>query len=177
MSPSSGDLYLKPRGSLKAKEIWFEVRTGQTVEVTYIERVVRQANEEDLDAVLRVDQLAPIGHDRGPLLTLRLKSGDCLVYEYRSHILGYAVVTSRSFFERDFIELLAVAPDGRRAGVASALLRRAVSQSATPDIFTSTNQSNVPMLNLLNREGWKYSGQIEGIDDGDPELVFYTRSE
>ncbi len=33
------------------------------------------------------------------------------------------------------------------------------------------------MLSLLNRESWKYSGQIEGIDEGNPDLVFYKRSE
>lgn len=142
-----------------------------------MERVVSQAGVDDLIDVLRIDQLAPIGSNREPLLSLRVRSGECLVCEDEGDVVGYAVVTSCSFFERDFIELLAVAPGSRHTGVASALLRQAVSRSATVDIFTSTNQSNAPMLRLLNMEGWQHSGQVEGIDEGDPEIVFRIRSQ
>jgi hypothetical protein len=26
---------------------------------------------------------------------------------------------------------------------------------------------------LLEKAGWQFSGQLEGIDEGDPELVYY----
>ena len=29
------------------------------------------------------------------------------------------------------------------------------------------------MTELLAEAGWGFSGELEGIDDGDPELVFY----
>lgn len=141
-----------------------------------IDSAVRRATRADLDAVLRIDHLAPIGHERAPLLTLCVKSGECFIYEDRGHVSGYIVVRPRSFFERDFIEFLAVEPGVRRTGVASALLRSAVNRSATPDIFISTNRSNLPMRTLLTKEGWQFSGELEGIDEGDPELVFYRPS-
>jgi ribosomal protein S18 acetylase RimI-like enzyme len=140
------------------------------------ERIVRRATVDDLDAVLMVDRMAPIGHERGTLLTQRVASDQCLVCVDRGHVAGYVVITPRTFFERDFIEFLAVSPDFRRTGVASDLLQSAVRRSSTPAIFTSTNRSNLPMRELLIKEGWVFSGQIEGIDEGDPELVFYKRS-
>jgi GNAT superfamily N-acetyltransferase len=140
-----------------------------------IESVVRKASEEDLEPVLTIDQLAPVGHERRELLTRRVGTGECFVYEGQGVISGYVTVRPRSFFGRDFIELLAVAPDVRRKGVGSALLSRAVAQSTTPDVFISTNRSNLAMRSLLEKENWKFSGQLEGIDEGDPEFVFYKR--
>jgi hypothetical protein len=42
----------------------------------------------------------------------------------------------------------------------------------TAKLFTSTNQSNKPMQVLLNRLGYRPSGVIENLDEGDPELVY-----
>ena len=70
-------------------------------------------------------------------------------------------------------ELLCVSFSSRRSGVGSALLRRAVGMSSTERIFTSTNKSNAPMTGFLEKIGWRFSGELEGIDDGDPEMVYY----
>jgi GNAT superfamily N-acetyltransferase len=127
--------------------------------------------------VLTLDAVSPVGHPRGPLLTMRVQSGEVIIYEYLGRLSGYAVVRSRSFFGRDFVELLAVAPHERRHGIGSLLLQRAVDWSSTDRIFTSTNQSNVAMIGLLEKEDWHFSGQLEGIDEGDPEIVFYKNSQ
>jgi hypothetical protein len=29
------------------------------------------------------------------------------------------------------------------------------------------------MIDLLEKGGWRFSGQLDGIDDGDPELVYF----
>ena len=84
---------------------------------------------------------------------------------------GYAIV-SRRFFSRPFIELLAVAPDFRRAGVGGALLEACSAAFAGEILFTSTNQSNRPMQALLAKTGFAPSGVIENLDPGDPELVY-----
>jgi len=44
---------------------------------------------------------------------------------------------------------------------------------STERIFTSTNKSNAPMTGFLEKIGWRFSGELEGIDDGDPEMVYY----
>jgi GNAT superfamily N-acetyltransferase len=126
--------------------------------------------------VLELDRMAPVGHERGPLLAARVQSGEVTLFEREGRVSGYAVVRSHSFFGRDFVELLAVAGDERRHGVGGHLLQQAVGLSSTKRIFTSTNRSNTPMIGLLKKEGWQFSGQLEGIDEGDPELVYYKDS-
>jgi ribosomal protein S18 acetylase RimI-like enzyme len=152
----------------------FETKS-QNGGMSAVERVVRKASEEDLDAVLVIDNIAPVGHEHRELLTRRVETGECLVYAEHGVVAGYVTLGTRSFFGRDFIELLAVAPDERRRGVGRSLLRGAVDQSTTLDVFISTNRSNRPMRSLLEEEKWMFSGQLEGIDEGDPELVFYKR--
>jgi GNAT superfamily N-acetyltransferase len=134
---------------------------------------LRSATPEDLDSVLELDRAAPVGRERSEYLTARVHAGEVTVFERDGHLLGYAVRRPTSFFGRDFVDLLAVAVNSRRQGVGSALLERAVHSSSTSRIFTSTNRSNAGMTELLTKAGWGFSGELEGIDDGDPELVFY----
>jgi GNAT superfamily N-acetyltransferase len=134
---------------------------------------VRRASSEDVGALLEFDRVVPIGHERGPLLTARVNSGEVILWEREGLLSGYAVIGSRSFFGRDFVELLAVATSERRTGVGSLLLKEAVATSLTGRIFTSTNQSNIPMIRLLEKENWRFSGQLEGIDEGDPERIYF----
>jgi GNAT superfamily N-acetyltransferase len=141
--------------------------------MTSVRGTVRRATSADLDAVLDFDRIAPVGHERGPLLTARVLSGEVILYEHDARVSGYAVIRSHSFFGRDFVELLAVATSERRRGVGSLLLKEAVGLSSTTRIFTSTNRSNIQMIGLLEKEDWQFSGQLEGIDEGDPEKVYY----
>jgi hypothetical protein len=53
------------------------------------------------------------------------------------------------------------------------LIRAAVEFASTPRVFTSTNKSNTAMQALLRSEGWSWSGELVGLDEGDPELVYY----
>ena len=61
----------------------------------------------------------------------------------------------------------------RRQGTGRALLRAALHRASTPRVFTSTNESNGPMRALLVREGWTPAGVLTGLDEGDPEHVFF----
>jgi ribosomal protein S18 acetylase RimI-like enzyme len=89
-------------------------------------------------------------------------------------VRGFIVVRPAHFFGRDFIDLLAVGPASRRNGIGRLLLRHALATAATAQVFASTNVSNAPMRSLLHAENWSFSGQLDGLDDGDPELVFYN---
>ena len=130
----------------------------------------------DVDAVLGVKG-APSGYsDRASLVARRIESGDCLVSESDGVISGFLTVHRRSFFGRDFIELLTVDPAHRRQGIASDLLRTVSSSSTTSQLFISTNSSNVAMRDLLRKEQWLFSGELVGLDPGDPELVFYRNA-
>lgn len=105
-----------------------------------------------------------------------MESQEVFIAEEEGRLLGCAVLRTTSFFGRDFVDLMAVAVNERRRGVGSALLESVVKASSTDRVFTSTNRSNAPMIELLRKAGWSFSGELVGIDDDDPELVYYLDS-
>lgn len=139
---------------------------------------VRPAQAADAALVAAIDQASGITHAPHvpALIDELLALGLSWMAECDGRPAGYAIV-SRRFFSRPFIELLAVAPDFRRAGVAGALLEAGAAAFDGETLFTSTNQSNEPMQALLARTGFEPSGVIENLDRGDPELVYvrFTR--
>jgi len=95
----------------------------------------------------------------------------CWVAEQGNRIVGYGLL-ARNFFDRDFIELIYVAEDARRAGAGSSILAAIEHACHNAQIFTSTNESNAPMRTLLAKRGYTPSGRIENLIPGDPELIF-----
>jgi ribosomal protein S18 acetylase RimI-like enzyme len=136
---------------------------------------IRRAVADDIDGILRADHGATPG-DRGRADFLKrcLDLGECLIYLDHGAVAGFAVVRPAHFFGRDFIDLLMVDPARRRCGIGRNLLRAALAAAGTEQVFTSTNASNQPMRSLLQAEGWSFSGELDGLDEGDPELVFYS---
>jgi ribosomal protein S18 acetylase RimI-like enzyme len=138
---------------------------------------IRRAVADDIDGILRTDHRAADGDEsRAAFLRRSLDLGECLVYLDHGAIAGFVIVKPAHFFGRDFIELLVVDPAGRRCGIGRNLLRAALAAADTEQVFTSTNASNQPMRSLLQAEGWSFSGELNGLDEGDPELVFYSSS-
>lgn len=135
----------------------------------------RRAVTGDLPALLRIDPVAVSGdRERAEFLRHCLDLGECQVYVVAEVVAGFVIVLPAHFFGRDFVELLVVDPDRRRSGIGRILLREAVATAGTAQVFTSTNASNRPMRALLAAEDWSFSGGLGGLDEGDPELVFYT---
>jgi len=91
----------------------------------------------------------------------------------RSEIAGFVVLRPGHFYGRDFIDLLDVAPRWRRHGAGRALMRADLRSASTSRVFVSTNESNTPMRQLLHSERWTSSGVLTGLDEGDPEYVFF----
>jgi hypothetical protein len=40
-------------------------------------------------------------------------------------------------------------------------------------VFSSTNVSNTLMQSVFEAGGWTLSGQLDGLDEQDPELVYF----
>lgn len=121
----------------------------------------------DVDRLARIDDV-----ERIAFLREAVASGRCLIAETGS-IAGFVVSAPRHFFDRDFIELLMVRDDVRRLGVGQALLRAAVERAGTSRVFSSTNVSNAVMQSVFEAGGWTLSGQLGGLDEHDPELVYF----
>ena len=135
---------------------------------------VRRASAADLDEILEIDSRARAGDaERSADLTRAIVDGGCVVAVGDGRVVGYVMTKPRHFYGRDFVELLVVDERTRRRGVGRILLNSAVDAAATSTVFTSTNLSNAPMRALLEVEGWEFSGRLDGLDEGDPELVFF----
>ena len=130
---------------------------------------VRKAEPTDRDAVVAI---VGIDHHRRARLVSALKSGHCLVLDDGDGITGFVVLRPKAFFGRDLVDMLMVAPTRRRGGLGRRLLQAAVKASSTNRVFASTDRTNTAMQALLERERWSVSGEVSGLDETDPEIVY-----
>lgn len=133
---------------------------------------IRPAGPGDVDALIALDPLAA-RYDPARVAEIEraVHHGHCHVALIDGVAVGYVVLTPH-FFDRPFIELLMVAEPARRRGRARAMLDYCVGLAGPEKLFTSTNRSNLPMRSLLTKAGFVPSGQVDNLDDGDPELIF-----
>ena len=131
----------------------------------------RLAGTRDRRVILDLDPGAAKDLQRREMIDTAIAARRCWAAEGFGRVVGYGIL-SRTFFHRDFIELVFVAENARRTGAGSALLA-AIERSVQADrMFTSTNESNGPMRALLEKSGYLPSGRVENLDANDAELVF-----
>jgi GNAT superfamily N-acetyltransferase len=139
--------------------------------------VIRTAIVADVGGVVDMvhGELAGLSLERSlELVADSIGQGGCLVHEDVDGVLDGAVLfESRHFFGRDFVKLLVVRRSARRRGIGGQLLEAVIGGGTSGKVFISTNESNAPMRALLARERWTFSGTLTGLDEGDPELVFW----
>jgi N-acetylglutamate synthase-like GNAT family acetyltransferase len=134
---------------------------------------IRQATPADLSALVQLDTVAPEDPSRAEQIARWIAEGACQILEESGSAHAYAAV-SRNFFHRPFIEMVMVGDQWRRRGCASALLRHLT--LGVNEIWTSTNASNHPMQLVLEQSGFRHSGIVTGLDEGDPELIYRFHS-
>ena len=133
---------------------------------------VEQAAETEVRHAIDIDE-AHRG-DRGRasyLVEVAERSGLFLAYAENLPV-GFACLDHRHFFRTPFISLMVVHPDHQRQGVGRTLLDRLEEETTGKRLFTSTNLSNAAMIAFLKSSGFFLCGQIQGLDEGDPELVY-----
>ena len=128
---------------------------------------VRPGRDEDLEAILSIDHIL----ERADEVRRAVAEGRALVADSGSGVTGFCV--RGRFFDYDFLQLLVVDEASRRRGVATALVRAWEETAGTTKLFISTNESNLPMRALLTMQGYRPSGSVENLDEGDPELFFF----
>jgi ribosomal protein S18 acetylase RimI-like enzyme len=131
---------------------------------------IREPCLDDLPDIVAID---PLGFARTLEIESLVRTAACLVTVSGGAITGFVARKKRHFYDRDFVELLFVAPGHRRQGIGRALMRRTLADAGTRRVFVSTNESNEPMRALLTSDGWVLSGVLHGLDEGDPEHVFF----
>ncbi len=99
-----------------------------------------------------------------------MTNGNCYL-AIDTQVLGYGVL-EYTFFENGFVSMLYVHPNYRKRSVGIRLMQHLEAMCRTSKLFTSTNLSNLPMQSLLAKLGYRLSGVIHNLDEGDPELVY-----
>ncbi|EPL0743842.1 GNAT family N-acetyltransferase [Proteus mirabilis] len=129
------------------------------------------ASNRHLSILVKLDTYAQQNPSRTDEIDVWLTNQAVYLLEVKSKIIGYGVV-HRHFFGQQFIELVMIAKEHRGKGYGKKLITYFQQKIATEKLFTSTNQSNVLMQNLLIQLGFVESGYIENLDEGDAELIF-----
>jgi ribosomal protein S18 acetylase RimI-like enzyme len=133
--------------------------------------ITRAARPGDVEAMLACDAYAQAHASRGDAVRAAVGKGLCQVATRAGQVAGYALLHD-DFFGYDFVSLVVVAPGQQRRGVGLRLLAAAEDACTTAKLFTSTNQSNGAAQRLFASAGFVRSGQIDHLDEGDPELVY-----
>ncbi|MEO1131367.1 MAG: GNAT family N-acetyltransferase [Cyanobacteria bacterium J06639_1] len=136
--------------------------------------ILRLASMSDAIAIVAFDRVAASEPARVQFIHNQIESSACYVAVIDANVVAYAVLNYK-FYDNGWIEMLYVHPQFRRQGVGSALIRHLIDKCRTAKVFTSTNQSNVPMQRLLATLEFGRSGYIQNLDEGDPELVYFKR--
>jgi ribosomal protein S18 acetylase RimI-like enzyme len=150
------------------------MRPGQADERASTGLAIRIAMPDDLPQIAACDEqwrnASRRLHIEQAVLELR-----CWVAVDADVCIGYGLLI-HGWFCHPFIQLLVVHPQRRCQGVGTALLGHLMSTCADDRIFTSTNRSNTPMQQLLDRHGFEPAGEVRYLEDEhDPELVFVRR--
>src|SRR5918997_2882696 len=135
---------------------------------------IRPAVGSDVEALCSLDLIARQGSERREFIRREVAAGTCFVAVAGEEVIGYGVL-NYTFYHNGCVDMLYVHSDHRRRGAGAALLRHMESLCRTPKLFTSTNLSNLRMQSLLAKLGYKLSGVIHDLDEGDPELVYFKR--
>ncbi len=134
---------------------------------------IRKATTSDeIARAVAMDEAHLGSNKRADYIKARAENGGLRVAVLRDEVLAFCCLDNGYFFEKPFISLLIVSVDARRRGLGAGLLSHV--SSASTEVWTSTNRSNAAMRKLLDKAGWRYCGELRGLDEGDPERFYKT---
>lgn len=130
----------------------------------------------NFNSIMDLDESVYGLRTRGKFIAESILKDECFAASINGMIIGFAIL-NYTFYENGFVGLLIVDNSYRRMKVGKKLMEYAEYKCSTEKLFTSTNQSNLPMQGLLESCGYVRSGFIDNLDEGDQELVYFKRIE
>lgn len=137
-------------------------------------REIRHGQPEDVPAcvTLAAELIDP---RRGrPFVQAALDRRQLLVASNDGAVIGFLAYRT-DWFNCTFVSLVVVRPDCRRRGIARALYGAVEAQSASPRLFSSTDETNAASIRMHSALGFTPSGHIDNLPQGYRELLFYKR--
>ena len=135
---------------------------------------IRLPHAGDLGAVMAL-AADVIGPERaGPFVRSHVEGHHLLVAERAGEVVG-VIAYRTDWFQCTFVSLVSVSPQHRKRGVARALFRAVEEMSASPRVFSSTEETNPVAIQMHTALGFTVSGHIDNLPQGYRELLFYKR--
>ena len=124
---------------------------------TKLNYIIQPATWHDLNELRTLEQICfPI--DRWPLLdliaVLSLRKVTRLKATHKNKMIGFVAADIKKKETSSWIATLAVLPDYRRQGVATALLKRCEATLENPSIRLCVRKNNIPAIKLYTQNGY-----------------------
>ena len=114
-----------------------------------------------------------LGRDRaGPFIKSHLERHHLIVAEVREAVVGLLAYRT-DWFQCTFVSLVVIHEDYRLRGIAREFFRSVETVSASPRIFSSTEETNTGAIRMHTALGFTPSGYIDNLPQGTRELLFY----
>jgi GNAT superfamily N-acetyltransferase len=130
------------------------------------EATIRPCDIHDYPALKNFDEF--IGDRR-----IDMQQGSLLVATLENAVVGYAKVAPSGFMGWPLLSIVCVAPSLRRQGIGRELVEGARSAAQWLRLYTSTEESNIPMRNLLQNCDAREIGFTDDLNmSGEREILF-----
>ncbi len=138
------------------------------------------ATEQDVSIIVAIDYALDskehIELRREEKIKKAISKKECYIIKEDRIVVGF-IIFDYSFFDHGWIDLLVIDEKYRGKGIGGEAIKLICKDSKTNKVFTSTNNSNLQMQKVLTKVGFTYAGQVEGLDEGDPELFYYKKED
>ena len=137
---------------------------------------LRKATINDKATVIcfdyKLDKDEHIKLNREEKISKAILDDECFIIFANNREVGFVIFDYR-FFDQGWIELIIIDEEYRGKGIGGEVFDLICKQCKTNKVFTSTNSSNTRMQRALAKADFSFAGEINGLDDGDPELFYY----
>ena len=141
---------------------------------------IRKATINDkalvVDFDYSLDKVEHIKLKREEKITKAILDRQCFIILADDRAVGFVIFDYR-FFDQGWIELIILGEKYRGKGIGGQAIDLICKQCKANKVFTSTNNSNTQMQKALSKVGFSFAGEINGLDEGDPELFYYKNTD
>ncbi|MCL2370171.1 MAG: GNAT family N-acetyltransferase [Firmicutes bacterium] len=107
--------------------------------------------------------------------TKAISQKECYLIFDNVEVVGF-LVFNYTFFDCGWLGMIEIRKDLQEKGIGEKAINLVVKMCRAQKLFTSTNKSNIPMRRLLTKMNFIFSGELDGLDKGDPELFYYYKN-